>query len=146
MPYELHAHNMSRPQMMLNAIEEVRNEMNNTSEYRRLTRLSTRKLGIIEKRFNPKKKKQSTAQHPKIKQEQIRRYPEITLENENLNILDYLIHVNVDGSIPQYKGPEHSAVHMIFTWLAYTKGLGFAAVAIKQTAFDDAIKQIKKKH
>ena len=120
--------------MMLNAIEEIRNEMNHTSEYKGLA---------MAEPSHKRQKSELTVGYPKKQKiEQKAKQLEDELENVNKLMKKY---VSIDDGHESYKGPEHRAIEIIFTYLACTEGLGFSAVAILETVFEASIKTLTQK-
>ena len=145
MTCELHTDIQSRPQLMLNAIMEIRNEIYNAREYGR--------SALSKKRVPMKKTKKKTPKGA-AKQYLNQTTPQTTKLNlkestdaQKLKDMDKLLSNSVsrNGSVARYKGPKYSAIPAIFTYLACTTGLGFSAVAILQSVFNDTIKNRKQK-
>lgn len=145
MPCELHKDIMSRSQMMLNAIQDVRTEMNNTREYGRIQK--KRKGAITRAKTRTKTPMGAAAKYSQ------KTPPKIALKLRESNDAQKLKHmdklmlspVSIDDGVARYRGPEYSAIHAIYTLLACTTCLGFSAVAILQSVFNKSIKKQKQR-
>ena len=144
MPCELHAHSMSRPQMMLTAVQKVRNEMNNAREYR-LVRSQSSESENGKVAEQTKKRQRLTALdnlNQKIEQKVKASKDKFELKNVNKLMNTYM---SINGGHAWCKGPKYHAIQTIFTYLACTEGLGFSAVAILETVFEASIKTLTQK-
>jgi hypothetical protein len=130
---------------MLNAIMEIRNEIYNAHEYGR---------SALSKKRAPMKKTRKKTPKGAANQYLNQTTPQTTKLNlkestdaQKLKDMDKLMSNSVsrNGSVARYKGPKYIAIQSIFTYLACTTGLGFSAVAILQSVFNDTIKNQKQK-